>query len=47
MTRRQVFEIHSQYKAMTIPFEKKSKEGTTVEEDYMEAVRKNNFNKRN
>lgn len=41
MSRRQVFEIHSQYKAMTIPFTKPKKEdGTTAEDDYMEAVKK-------
>lgn len=40
MTRRQVFEIHSQYKAMTIPLDKnKNIEGTTIEDDFIDAVK--------
>lgn len=44
MTRKQVFEIHSQFKAMTVPMEDSKSgggphEGTTIDDDYREAVK--------
>ena len=41
LTRREAFEIHSQFKAMTIPFEKK-KPGTSANDDYIDALLKLN-----
>lgn len=41
LTRREAFEIHSQFKAMTVPYEKK-KHGTSANEDYIDALLKLN-----
>ena len=41
LTRREAFEIHSQFKAMTIPYEKK-KPGTSANDDYIDALLKLN-----
>lgn len=46
LTRREVFEIHSQFKAMTIPFENKVDKSSNINDDYFEALKnKNNRNK--
>jgi bacterioferritin (cytochrome b1) len=40
LTRREVFEIHSQYKAMTIPYERTKDEGSSINDDYFDALKK-------
>ncbi|CAI2381293.1 unnamed protein product [Moneuplotes crassus] len=40
LTRREVFEIHSQFKAMTIPLDHICNEGNTINEEYFEALKR-------
>ena len=41
LTRREVFEIHSQFKAMTVPVDHGIQEGNTINDEYFEALRRN------
>lgn len=40
LTRREVFEIHSQYKAMMVPIEHSNFEGNTINEEYFDALKR-------
>lgn len=40
LTRREVFEVHSQFKAMTIPVEDSIPTGNTINDEYFEALKR-------